>query len=1149
MRVNTSHRDFQAVRVTGAHAGTGGRGRRNFSVSARLQVGSVPWFSLLVVALLLVSVRPSLAAEAARVTRDLQALYTFEAGQGDTISDRSGVGAPVNLKIDKLSNIAWQNNALVIRSSVKISSTGPAQKIIDAVKRSHAVAIEAWVKPASDSQSGPARIVSLSHDANQRNFTVGQDGSRYEVRLRTSSTSANGIPSTATPNSSAKPVLTHVVYTRDAAGLARIYINGKRAAEQQVVGQLSGWDSKFRLSLANEITGDRPWLGELHLVAIYSRSLSEQEVGQNFAARSGAVAPRVAKVEANSSVVPRASGGLTALYTFDSGSGNTIRDRSGAGRPLDLTIDKPAAVQWQDGSLVVRSPTKIRSSGPAKKIIDGAKRSNATTIEAWVRPANDTQAGPARIVSLSANSSQRNMTLGQEGKQFHTRLRTTLTDDNGLPETGSPGGTAKTALTHLVLTRDAAGSAFIYIDGKERAKQNVAGKFSNWNNDFPLILANEITGDRPWLGELHLVAIYDRALTAKEVGHNFQAGAKPGPPVSAGQLARAENERLFETRIAPLLSRSCLQCHDAATKKGRLDLSHKTAAMAGGESGKVIIPGKSAGSLLWQQIESGDMPPEGEPLSGADKSLLKKWIDGGAVWSGEVIDPVIYANDNNVGENWVQRLTVSEYIETVRAAVGVDISREAREILPPDLRADGFSNTAYNLNVDLKHVEAYSRLAEMIVERMNVPEFAARFSKSRSLNTDASARKFVETMGTWLFRGPLDKREEINYSGIATTVASAGGSYEDGVALIIEAMLQSPRFIYRVEDQRGERSVGTYELASRMSYIIWGGPPDEELMQAADTGELADRSIVRSQADRMLKDPRAVARSLQFIGEWLNVDRLVNMQPNAKRFPGWSSELAADMRQETLAFFEEIVWKQHRPLADLFNAQVTFATPRLAKHYGLKPNGSGQTRYDVSGVSARGGLLTQDSLLTIGGDDASMVTRGLFVLKDVLRGTIGDPPPGLDTTPVPSSPGLSQRLIAEKRIENVSCRGCHIKFEPLAFGLEKFDGTGAWHDNDEYGNTLRDDGEILFPGTVKAVKYGSSAELMDLLAGSDRVRESITWKVTQFALGRPLGAADARLVTEIHNTAQKEGGTYQSLVTALVTSDLVLMSQNTISEE
>ena len=1081
------------------------------------------------------------AADSPRIARGLQALYTFDAGRGDTIQDRSGVAPPLDLKIDKASGIKWQNGGLIVRSSTKISSPGPAKKIVDAVKQSNAVTVEAWVKPASDRQAGPARIVSLSADINQRNFTLGQDGNRYDLRLRTTSTSANGIPSTASSTNSAKTALTHVVYTREAAGIARLYINGQQQGAKRVVGKLSGWNDKFRLSLANELTGDRAWLGELHLVAIYSSALTAKEVVQNFAAGGGSAPVVVANVD--SSNMPRASGGLKALYTFDAGSSDTVRDRSGAGPPLDLKIEKPAAVQWRDGALVVRSATKISSTRPAKKIIDATKRSNATTIEAWISPANDKQAGPARIVSLSADTGQRNLTLGQEGKQFHVRFRTTVTGNNGTPETTTPNGTAKTRLTHVVYTRDAVGNARVYINGKQQASKKVSGKLSNWNNNFHLILANEVTRDRPWLGTFHLVALYSRALTAKEVGQNFKAGAGGQ---NAPALARNQHMQFFETKIAPLLARNCLECHDSASKKGRLDLSRKTAALAGGKSGKVIVPGKSAESLLWKKVGSGDMPAKGEPLSTEEKTLLRRWIDAGATWSLDTIDPVVYARDESAGKTWVRRLTVPEYIETVRSAVGVDISKEARQLLPPDLRADGFSNTAYNLNVDLKHVDAYSRLATTIVGRMDVLKFAARFSRSRKLSTDDTMRQFVAAMGKWLLRGPLEEREVTNYSGISTTVASTGGDYKEAVSFLIEAMLQSPRFIYRIESQRGDGTawpVGDHELASRISYILWGGPPDRELMRAADAGELQDRSRVESQARRMLEDPRAIKRSTRFIAEWLNLDRLSNLQPSQKRFPKWDAALAADMREETLAFFRDVAWKQKRPLSDLMNAQVTYATPRLAKHYGLEPNGTGLSRYDVSSVPVRGGLLTQGSVLTVGGDDASMVTRGLFVLQDVLRGTVKDPPPGVDTTPVAPKPGLSHRHVAEKRIANVSCGGCHSKFEPLAFGLEKFDGLGAYHDTDEHGNRLREDGEILFPGTAKPVKYKTSAELMDLLAGSDRVRESITWKVTQFALGRPLVASDARKIEKIHKAAQKGGGTYASLITAILTSDLVMMTR------
>jgi hypothetical protein len=1083
------------------------------------------------------------AADAGRVTDGLQAFYTFEGGKGDTIRDRSGVGSPLDLKIEKMSTVAWRNGGLLVRSSALIRSPGPARKIIDSVKRTNALTIEAWIKPERGKQDGPARIVSLSADPNQRNFTLGQDVRRYDVRLRTTSTSTNGIPSTSAPNKSVNSALTHVVFTRDSDGTVRIFINGKQRTSKKVAGKLSGWGQNFRLSLANEVTGDRPWVGGLYLVAIYSRALSPNEVARNFAAgRDGRnESPPAAPVVAASS--PRVSHGLNVFYTFEAGRGEIVKDRSGNDELLDLKIEKPSAVKWGDGFLTVQSPTKIQSVGPGRKIVDALKRSGSATIEAWVTPQNDSQNGPARMVSLSKDPGLRNFTLGQERDHYHIRFRTTATSENGIPETDSGGGAAAPRLTHIVYTRDSGGNARVYLNGIQRAAEKVGGKLSNWDRSFPLVLANERTSDRPWLGEIHLVAIYHRALNSDEVLQNFRAGPHGRPdPHAAEKLAHARAERTFATKVAPLIAHNCLECHDTTLKKGGLDLSRRESALAGGESGRVIAPGKPGDSLLWKRVSSNEMPPEGQPLSSAEMSLLKQWIDDGAVWSVNPIDPAVYKGNAGASEAWVQRLTVDEYIATVRSAVGVDIAQEARELLPPDLRADGFSNTAYNLNVDLKHVEAYARLAQLIVERMDVLKFAGRFSKSRSLNTDATARKFVAAVGEWLLRGPLDNREVTNYSGILTSVASAGGSFEQGVALMVEAMLQSPRFIYRIEQQRGdgrERHVGDFELASRMSYIIWGGPPDAELFKAARDGQLSDPDRCRAQIDRMLKDPRAVSRSQQFISEWLNLDRLSNMQPNPERFPDWEPALGRDMRDETLAYFEEVVWKEDRPLSDLFNAQFTYATPRLARHYGLKPKGDGLQRYDLSKVSSRGGLLTHGSVLTIGGDDASMVTRGLFVLRDVLRGVIGAPPPGVDTTPVPAKPGTTLRDIAEQRIANESCGGCHKKFEPLAFGLEQFDGLGGFHLRDEFGNKLRSDGEILFPGTAKPVKYKTSAELMNLLSGSGRVKETLTWKVTQFALGRPLGPADAREVQQIHETTIENGGTYSALITAIMMSDLV----------
>lgn len=849
-------------------------------------------------------------------------------------------------------------------------------------------------------------------------------------------------------------------------------------------------------------------------------------------------------------------GGLVALYDFRDKSGDVVRDRAGTEAPIDLRITEAKSVRRHNGSLEIIGPTLIRSNKETTRLVDAVRTTGEITVEAWVRPATLDQDGPARMVTLSRNSGARNFTLGQDKHRYEFRLRTTDTGDNGVPSLASEPKSVRTRLSHVVYTRGRGGQAGLFVDGESRGTADVDGEMSNWDGSFRLALGNELSSDRPWLGTFHRVAIYNRALSPAEIAGRFRAGAAATVETAdRGRPAEETQRRLFQTSIAPLLAQHCLECHDAATGEGGLDLSHKTRTFAGGDSGEAIVPGDAEASLLWQLVESDAMPLDREPLSGDEKAALRKWINAGAVWTDEFLDPAIYRHAGDHGQQWLRRLTVSEYVNTVRDASGVEVEAEAKKILPRDKRADGFANTAYNLSVDLGHVEAYAKLAEIVVDRMDVAEFASRFHDGTRL-TDNNMRALIKKMGGWLLRGPLREHEIATYRGISTTVASAGGGYEEAVRYIIKAMLQSPRFLYRVERQRGDGSeipATPHELASRISYIVWGGPPDRELMRAADSGRLYDCRVIERQVRRMLEDPRAVARSREFISQWLNLDGLTNLRPNGEKFPEWKRELAADMRRETLAFFEDVVWKQRRPLANLLNAQVTYLTPRLADHYGVAldttrddaPAGDPQRlrRVDLSDVPSRGGILTQGSVLTIGGDEASMVTRGLFVLHDLLFSEVGDPPPGLDTTPVPASPGRSRREIAEERVESVSCGGCHSRFEPLAFGLERFDGLGSYYEIDEHGNELRQDGEILFPGESEPVSFETTDEMMQLLADSDRVARCLTRKVVQFSLGRPLTPRDQPALGAIHTTARKNGGTYKDVIEALVMSELVQITR------
>lgn len=221
-----------------------------------------------------------------RVTAQLLALYTFEEGGGSLVQDVSGVGNALDLVIDEPSNVTWGDGILAIDASTLIASDGAASKLIDGLTGTNEITVEAWLSTDDLSQSGPARIVSLSSNTRRRNFTLGQDDSAFDMRLRTTSTNSNGTrPSASSPDGAiAANELTHVVYTRDANGLASFYVNNELVKTQTISGSFDNWDDSYRLGLANELTGDRPWLGTLDLVAIYNQSFDSIEVSQNFLA-------------------------------------------------------------------------------------------------------------------------------------------------------------------------------------------------------------------------------------------------------------------------------------------------------------------------------------------------------------------------------------------------------------------------------------------------------------------------------------------------------------------------------------------------------------------------------------------------------------------------------------------------------------------------------------------------------------------------------------------------------------------------------------------------------------------------------------------------------------------------------------------------
>lgn len=227
------------------------------------------------------------------------------------------------------------------------------------------------------------------------------------------------------------------------------------------------------------------------------------------------------------SLPARVTSAIQVLYTFEEGDGSTVADVSGVGSPLDLTIQTPANTSWVTGALSIDSSTIVESAGAATKIINAAQTTNEITVEAWVIPANTTQEGPSRIATLSLDTGLRNFTLAQDEDEYDQRLRTTSTSNNGMPGIASGSETLTTTLTHVAYTRNLSGAAKFYINGIEVENETVAGNFSNWASDYKFGLANEFTMNRAWLGELHLVAVYNSAISEGDVRQNYASGANP----------------------------------------------------------------------------------------------------------------------------------------------------------------------------------------------------------------------------------------------------------------------------------------------------------------------------------------------------------------------------------------------------------------------------------------------------------------------------------------------------------------------------------------------------------------------------------------------------------------------------------------------
>jgi len=401
----------------------------------------------------------------------------------------------------------------------------------------------------------------------------------------------------------------------------------------------------------------------------------------------------------------------------------------------------------------------------------------------------------------------------------------------------------------------------------------------------------------------------------------------------------------------------------------------------------------------------------------------------------------------------------------------------------------------------------------------------------------AAAERVLTTFATRAYRRPVKPEETARLLKLFDLASSKGERFEEALRLPMKAVLVSPHFLYRVEEdpQNPEqvRTIGEFELATRLSYFLWSSMPDAELFRLAERGELRKPGVLEAQVRRMLRDPKAVALAENFAAQWLQLGLLKPLAPDKGYFPNWDEGLKAAMAGEAIAYFEYVV-RNDRSILEFIDSDYTFVNGRLARHYGI----DGVTGPEFVKVKwtdgRRGGVVTMASTLTLTSNPTrtSPVKRGKWILENIL-GT-PPPPPAPDVPELPPTGQLkgTLRQQMEQHRANPSCANCHAKLDPLGFGLENFDAIGAWRDRD---NRQPIDASGVLPG---GERFNGPAELRKVLLGkADQFRRCFAEKLLTFALGRGLEYYDKCALDEIVAYGKANNDTFSSLVLAIARSD------------
>ena len=582
---------------------------------------------------------------------------------------------------------------------------------------------------------------------------------------------------------------------------------------------------------------------------------------------------------------------------------------------------------------------------------------------------------------------------------------------------------------------------------------------------------------------------------------------------------QADAKKSFAEGVGPFVKNYCVQCHGNKKKKSGLNFE---AALKN--------PGNPTYRKHWKQavgnVKTFDMPPDDEDRipTDAEREQFLEWID-----------KIKFLSPKDPGPFVIRRLTKVEYGNTLHDLFGVDpnVTRD----LPDEVFGEGYLN-----NLSSLQSEQFLGIANDVVDQQEVQKLLNREKPAKGADLRAEAEKFARSLARKSYRRPPSDAEIEVLLKVFDLGRANQLDYPGALGLMTKAILVSPQFLFitpakQVESDKKIVPLDDYQLASRLSYLLWSTIPDAELTRLADSGKLHEPAVLKAQVKRMIADPRSRALFDGFGAQWLGLNDLKTKTFDPDKFPQMTSEMRSAMYDEARLFFESIM-RENRSVVSFVDSDYTFLNGTLAVLYGMEKNVTGPEMRKVQLTDAnRGGILAMPATLatTSFPNRTSPVIRGVWVLEQVLGEEVPPAPanvPALEKQDQKTVANMTLRQRTELHLLNPTCANCHKVLDPIGFGLENFDAIGRWREQDDSGGAIDAAGEL--PG---GKKFTSPKELKAIIAGrKTELARNLTEKLLAYALCRPLEGYDEIVVDQLMETIEKDDYRMQTMISEIIAS-------------